>query len=455
MQLCEDIKINFTINKIKNYLNHLITKKNKIKLLYTVYNNQFTYYCTFCLFITNILSDNIHLRKSLWFYKNFNLKTSKCINNPHDNHSILLITLYLYSIKKKLSGKHNNYKRKKICFAANKFKIMSKLYLRTILINIKNSIFYPNSIFKPYYTITYNQSIINLFTNREYLIYCKMLKVLTNFYRYFCLNELLLPAILRVKYLFSTLLRKNVYVSNFFNACIYNDRKYDYFIFKYWVDNFLIIKNNLTFLIAIKALGIPNFHDIGIINDITFNLSCNIINYDKTNNILVFNYSRLYKKYFTRIEKATLVNQAIFSTSFRLLNHQCALSKLQYFFISLPSTGSGCSSIFKKFNNYKFLNSVSIMKKIQLSLLNHIIKAIRKNKSKKKIFLYYSNSIFVEENEEIINQTIKRNKIRILDTKLTCGNPGLIKYKEKVFDTRIKLSKRFYPHTDGIPGIVT
>lgn len=95
------------------------------------------------------------------------------------------------------------------------------------------------------------------------------------------------------------------------------------------------------------------------------------------------------------------------------------------------------------------------MKKIQLSLLNHIIKAIRKNKAKKKILLYYSNSIFVEENEEIINQTIKRYKIRILDTKLTYGNPGLIKFKEKVFDTQIKLSKRFYPHIDGIPGKIS
>jgi hypothetical protein len=43
------------------------------------------------------------------------------------------------------------------------------------------------------------------------------------------------------------------------------------------------------------------------------------------------------------------VNQAIFSTNFRQLNKQSAMSKLQYYFISLPSTGSGCSSFFKKF----------------------------------------------------------------------------------------------------------
>lgn len=139
MQLCNDIKVKFTLNKLKNYSNFLITKKNKIKQLYRIFSKKFTNYCTACLFISNILSDNNYLRKSLWFCKNFILKTSKYINNPHDNHSILLITLYLYSIKKKLSSKHNNYKKEKICFMANKFKIMSRLYLRTTLIKVNKT----------------------------------------------------------------------------------------------------------------------------------------------------------------------------------------------------------------------------------------------------------------------------------------------------------------------------
>mmetsp|Transcript_26565 Transcript_26565/g.51458 ORF Transcript_26565/g.51458 Transcript_26565/m.51458 type:complete len:89 (+) Transcript_26565:454-720(+) len=71
-------------------------------------------------------------------------------------------------------------------------------------------------------------------------------------------------------------------------------------------------------------------------------------------------------------------------------------------------------------------------------------------KKKNIICLYFSNSIFIEENEEIIQYLISNGNIKVLPTDSFLGYPGFTKIKYKKFHRSLKYCKRFYPHSHNV-----
>lgn len=66
------------------------------------------------------------------------------------------------------------------------------------------------------------------------------------------------------------------------------------------------------------------------------------------------------------------------------------------------------------------------------------------------ICLYFSNSIFIEENEEIIQYLINNLKIKIVPLNIPLGYPGFTRLKRKRFDKSLTLCRRFYPHSHNL-----
>lgn len=87
------------------------------------------------------------------------------------------------------------------------------------------------------------------------------------------------------------------------------------------------------------------------------------------------------------------------------------------------------------------------LKKYLINLISMIEK-----KEKNIISLYFSNSIFIEENEEIIQYLIENKNIKILPINNSIGYPGFTKINYKRFHKSLKFCKRFYPHAHNIPG---
>ncbi len=70
--------------------------------------------------------------------------------------------------------------------------------------------------------------------------------------------------------------------------------------------------------------------------------------------------------------------------------------------------------------------------------------------------LFYSRystcSISVEENEWVVDYALKTRYVKLVDSGVEVGEPGMTKYKDKRFHPSLNLAKRIYPHTHNMDG---
>ena len=67
-------------------------------------------------------------------------------------------------------------------------------------------------------------------------------------------------------------------------------------------------------------------------------------------------------------------------------------------------------------------------------------------------FRYSTCSISVEENEWVVDYALRNRYVKLVETGLEVGEPGLSSYKEKRFHPTLRLAKRIYPHVHNMDG---
>jgi ribosomal RNA methyltransferase Nop2 len=58
----------------------------------------------------------------------------------------------------------------------------------------------------------------------------------------------------------------------------------------------------------------------------------------------------------------------------------------------------------------------------------------------------------VEENEWVIDYALKTRYVKLVESGLEIGEPGLTRYKDKRFHPTLNLTKRIYPHIHNMDG---
>ena len=67
--------------------------------------------------------------------------------------------------------------------------------------------------------------------------------------------------------------------------------------------------------------------------------------------------------------------------------------------------------------------------------------------------VYSTCSVTVEENEQVVQYALnKRPNVKLVETGLTFGVDGFTSYMGKQFDSRMKMTKRYYPHAYNVDG---
>jgi len=66
--------------------------------------------------------------------------------------------------------------------------------------------------------------------------------------------------------------------------------------------------------------------------------------------------------------------------------------------------------------------------------------------------VYSTCSVAVEENEWVVDYVLSKRYVKVVETGIDVGEPGLPKYKEHRFHPTLKHTRRIYPHTHNMDG---
>jgi len=120
--------------------------------------------------------------------------------------------------------------------------------------------------------------------------------------------------------------------------------------------------------------------------------------------------------------------------------------------IDAPCSGSGIISHDFTIKTKKTLNMLVSASLLQKRLLLAAIDSCKGNSSKDSHIVYSTCSVFIEENESIIQYVIERRNVKIVPTGLDFGMPGYTRYKNQFFDPKMKECRRFFPHIHNTDG---
>eukprot|EP01054_Gregarina_sp_Poly1_P000468 Gregarina_sp_Poly_1__467@NODE_1111_length_5059_cov_113_669471_g770_i0_p1_GENE_NODE_1111_length_5059_cov_113_669471_g770_i0NODE_1111_length_5059_cov_113_669471_g770_i0_p1_ORF_typecomplete_len474_score65_98Methyltr_RsmBF/PF01189_17/4_1e61Methyltr_RsmF_N/PF17125_5/9_4e21Met_10/PF02475_16/1_9e05GCD14/PF08704_10/0_00025GCD14/PF08704_10/1_8e03PCMT/PF01135_19/0_00019FtsJ/PF01728_19/0_00081Fibrillarin/PF01269_17/0_036Baculo_E66/PF04850_12/0_37_NODE_1111_length_5059_cov_113_669471_g770_i011182539 len=128
------------------------------------------------------------------------------------------------------------------------------------------------------------------------------------------------------------------------------------------------------------------------------------------------------------------------------------VGKLDRVLLDAPCTGSGVIAKDPTIKLKRMPQDFEKQAGLQRELLKTAVELVDANSKNGGIIVYSTCSISVEENEAVINYILKTKNVKLVETGIKFGSPGLTRYEKNRFHPSLSLTRRFYPHANNMDG---
>ena len=120
--------------------------------------------------------------------------------------------------------------------------------------------------------------------------------------------------------------------------------------------------------------------------------------------------------------------------------------------LDAPCSGLGVISRDQTVKLQRTFKDIQRIAHLQKELLCAAIDAVDPTSKTGGVVVYSTCSISTEENEQVVNYILQKRFVRLVETGLEVGKPGLTRHKERRFHPSLVLTRRFYPHVHNMDG---
>ena len=120
--------------------------------------------------------------------------------------------------------------------------------------------------------------------------------------------------------------------------------------------------------------------------------------------------------------------------------------------LDAPCTGTGVIARDASVKVSKGHDDIVKLGQTQRRLILAAIDSIDANSPTGGILVYATCSITVEENEAIVDYALRKRYIKVVDSGMEFGKPGIVNWRNHRFNDQVKLGRRYYPHVYNMDG---
>ncbi|ESK96859.1 trna (cytosine-5-)-methyltransferase nsun2 [Moniliophthora roreri MCA 2997] len=121
--------------------------------------------------------------------------------------------------------------------------------------------------------------------------------------------------------------------------------------------------------------------------------------------------------------------------------------------LDAPCSGTGVISKDSSVKVNKSERDFTLLAHLQKQLILCALDSVSPDSKTGGYVVYSTCSVTVDENEAVVDYALrKRPNVKLVDTGIGFGREGYTKYRGKVFNPSVKLTRRFYPHVHNMDG---